>query len=134
MRGGAIPLLVWALVLAVLYALNVVWTGKALDAGMAGFAVAATIGTAVALVALRPREALRRGPPPPSEEPEAVPSASYGAVLLAVGVAAMLFGFSFAHFVVYFGAGLIIASLGIIAREEYAQRRALRRWRREDHA
>jgi archaellum biogenesis protein FlaJ (TadC family) len=134
MRGGAIPLLVWALVLAVLYALNVVWTGKALDAAMAGFAVAATIGTAVALVALRPREALRRGPPPPSEEPEAVPSASYGAVLLAVGVAAMLFGFSFAHFVVYFGAGLIIASLGIIAREEYAQRRALRRWRREDHA
>jgi hypothetical protein len=46
----------------------------------------------------------------------------------------MLFGFSFAHFVVYFGAGLIIASLGIIAREEYAQRRALRRWRRKDHA
>jgi hypothetical protein len=130
-RGGAIPLLVWALVLAVLYAINVVWTGKGLDAAMAGFAVAATIGTAVALVAQRPREALRRGAPPPSEEPEAIPTASYGAVLLALGVAATLFGFSFAHFVVYFGAGLIIVALGVIAREEYLRRRALRRWREE---
>jgi hypothetical protein len=130
-RGGAIPLLAWALLLTVLFALNVIWTGKGLDAAMAGFAVAATIATAFALIAQRPREALRRGPPPPSAEPAAIPTASYGSVLLAVGVAATLFGFSFAHFVVYFGAGLILVSLGIIAREEYLQRRALRRWREE---
>lgn len=131
MRGGAIPLLAWALLLTVLFALNVIWTGKGLDAAMAGFAVAATIATAFALIAQRPREALRRGPPPPSAEPEAIPTASYGSVLLAVGVAATVFGFSFGHFVVYFGAGLILVSLGIIAREEYLQRRALRRWREE---
>jgi archaellum biogenesis protein FlaJ (TadC family) len=133
-RGGAIPLLVWALLLSVLFAINVIWTGKALDAAMAGFAVAATIGTVLALVTERPREALRRGPPQPSAEPRAIPTASYGAVLLAVGVAATLFGFAFGHFFVYFGAGLVIVSLGIIAREEYAQRRALRRWREEDRS
>jgi hypothetical protein len=48
-RGGAIPLLVWALLLSVLFAINVIWTGKALDAAVAGFAVAATIGTVLAL-------------------------------------------------------------------------------------
>ncbi|HWE08487.1 MAG TPA: hypothetical protein VG325_03990 [Solirubrobacteraceae bacterium] len=131
MRGGAIPLLAWALLLSVLYAINVVWTGKGLDAAMAGFAVAATIVTALALAVRRPREALRSGPPPPSEEPKAIPTASYGSVLLAVGVAATVFGLSFAHFVVYFGGGLILVSLGLIAREGYLQRRALRRWREE---
>ncbi|HEY2439507.1 MAG TPA: hypothetical protein VGI07_04700 [Solirubrobacteraceae bacterium] len=131
MRGGAIPLLIWALLLSVLFAINLIWTGKALDAAMAGFAVTATVGTALALVTGRPRDALRRGPPQPSAEPRAIPTASYGAVLLAVGVAATLFGFAFGHFFVYFGAGLVIVSLGIIAREECAQRRALRRWREE---
>ena len=90
MRGGAIPLLVWGLILALLYALNVVWTGKGLDAAMAGFALAATLGTAAAFIALRPREALKKGEPPPSPEPQAISSASYGAVLLAVGVGARL--------------------------------------------
>ncbi len=129
MRGGAIPLLAWAFILAVLYALNVVWTGKGLDAAMAGFAVAATVATAVGFIALRPREALRKGEPAPTEEPKAVVSASYGSVLLAVGVGSLVYGFAFGHFLVYFGSGLIVVSAGILAREKYAQRRALRRWR-----
>ncbi len=132
MRGGAIPLLVWALILAILYALNVIWTGNGVNAAMAGFAVAATVGTAFAFVALRPREALRKGEPSSSPEPDAIPTASFGAVLLAVGVAALVFGFDFGHFLVYFGAGLIIVAVGILGREEYAQRRVLRRWRGEE--
>ena len=128
MRGGAIPLLVWGVILAVLYALNVIWTGKGLDAAMAGFALAATFVTAIAFIALRPREALKKGEPPPSAEPRAISSASYGAVLLAVGVAALVYGFAFGHFLVYFGAGLIIVSLGVLAREKHAQRQALKRW------
>ena len=132
MRGGAIPLLVWGVILTVLYALNVVWTGKGLDAVMGGFAVAATVGCAFALIALRPGEALRRGEPPPSPEPRAVPTASYGAVLLAVGAGSLVYGFAFGHFFVYFGAGLIVVSLGILAREGYSERRALRRWRDEE--
>lgn len=132
MRGGAIPLLVWGFILVVLYALNVIWTGKGLDAAMAGVAVAATFGTALAFIALRPREALRKGEPSPSEEPRAIVSASYGSVLLAVGVGSLVYGFAFGHFLVYFGAGLIVVSVGIIAREKHAQRRALRRWRDQE--
>jgi hypothetical protein len=131
MRGGAIPLLAWALILAILYALNVIWTGNGVNAAMAGFAVAATVGTALGFIALRPRETLRKGAPPPSPEPRAIPTASFGAVLLAVGVAALVYGFDFGHFLVYFGAGVIVAAAGILAREVYAQRRALRRWREE---
>jgi pilus assembly protein TadC len=129
-RGGAIPLLAWALILAVLFALNVVWTGNGLNLAMAGFAVAATLGTAAVLIARRPTEALRKGEPPPSAEPRAIPTASFGAVLLAVGVAAFVFGFDFGHFLVYFGAGLIVVAAGVLAREAAAERRALRRWGR----
>jgi hypothetical protein len=132
-RGGAIPLLVWAGILTLLFALNAIWTGKAIDAAMGAFAVAATIGCAFALIAMQPREALRKGEPPPSPEPRAIRTASYGAVLFAIGAGAMTYGFAFGHFLVYFGAGLMVVSLGILAREEYAQRRALRRWREEEH-
>jgi hypothetical protein len=129
MRGGAIPLLVWALILTVLYALNVVWTGNGVNAAMEAFAVTAIVATALGFVALRGREALRRGEPPPSPEPRAVPTASFGAVLLAIGVATLAYGFAFGHFLVYFGAGTIVVALGVLAREAYAQRRVLKHWR-----
>lgn len=129
MRGGAIPLAVWGLVLAVLFALNVVWTGKGLNAAMAAFAVVATFGFAAAFLFLRPREAFRRGDPDATEEPAAIPSASIGSVLLAVGAAAIVYGFAFGHFLIYFGAGLMVVSIGILAREVTAQRRAVRAWR-----
>jgi protein-S-isoprenylcysteine O-methyltransferase Ste14 len=129
MRGGAIPLLVWALILAVLYALIVVWTGSGLNAAMAAFAVAVTAATAFVFIALR-RDALRRGEPPPSGEARSIPTASFGAVLLGVGVSATVYGFDFGHFLVYFGIGLIVAALGVLAREARTERRALRRWQR----
>jgi hypothetical protein len=128
-RGGAIPLLAWALILALLYALNVVWTGNGVNLAMAVFAVGATVATAVGFVALSGREALRRGEPPPSAQPRAIPTASFGAVLLAVGAATLVYGFAFGHFLVYFGAGVMIVAVGILAREAHAQRRVLRRRR-----
>ena len=55
-------------------------------------------------------------------------------MLLAVGVASLFYGFAFGHFLVYFGGGLIVVSLGVLAREQSAQRRALRRWRERERA
>ena len=128
MRGGAIPLLVWGTVLAVLLGLNWVWTGDLIQVASFAFAVASVVGWVLALVLLRPGEALRRGPPARSGEPQAVPSASYGSVLLAVGAASIVFGFAFGHFPVYFGAGVMVVAAGVVARERFAERQARRRW------
>jgi len=131
MRGGAIPLLVWGSLLLVLLALNWIWTGDAIQVASFAFAVSSVIGWVIALLTSRPREALRRGPPSASREPQAVPSASYGSVLLAVGAASTVFGFAFGHFFVFFGAGLMVVSAGVVARELYAERRARQMWRSE---
>ena len=130
MRGGAIPLLVWGSGLAVFLALNWVWTGDLIQVATFAYAVLTVIGWALTLLWLRPREALRRGPPRVSGEPETVPAASYGSVLLAVGLAAFVFGFAFGHFLVYFGLGLMLVAAGVMAREQHAERRARRTWRR----
>ncbi len=129
MRGGAIPLLVWGAVLAVLLGLNWIWTGDLIQVASFAFAVASVIGWVLGLVLLRPREALRRGPPARSGDPQAVPSASYGSVLLAFGVASVVFGFAFGHFPIYFGAGVMVVASGLVARELHAERRARRHWR-----
>lgn len=129
MRGGAIPVLVWGTILAVALALVSVWTGRGIVVGVAGFAVGATFATALAVILLRPREALRRGPPEPSPEPRAVASASVGSVLLAIGAAALVYGLAFGRFLIFFGAGLMVVATAILAREKLAQRRALRQWR-----
>ncbi len=134
MRGGAIPLLVWGAVLALLLGLNWIWTGDLIQVASFAFAVLTVAGWVLALVMLRPREALRRGPPAPSGEPEAVPAASYGSVLLAFGVACVVFGFAFGHFPVYFGAGVMVLAAGRLARELSAERRARDRWRRKEGA
>ncbi len=129
MRGGAIPLLVWGTVLAVLLGLNWIWTGDLIQVATFAFAVLSVVGWVLALVLLRPGEALRRGPPPGAGEPQAVPTASYGSVLLAVGAASIVFGFAFGHFPIYFGAGVMVVAAGLVARELYAERRARNQWR-----
>jgi len=136
-RGGAIPLMVWGTLVAILLALNWVWTGDAIQVASFGFTVVTVIGWVLVLSLRRPRrEAVRRGPPGPPDRPEAVTSASYGAVLLAIGAAAAVFGLAFGHFLVYFGIGLAVLAVGVIVRERRAQRAAERHAERaaERHA
>ncbi len=131
MRGGAIPVLVWGTVLVVLLALNWVWTGDLIQVASFGFAVATVVAWVTGLTLARPRDALRRGPPSRADEPQAVPSASYGSVLFAVGVASVVFGFAFGHFPIYFGGGLMALAAARIIQERSAERRARDRWRSE---
>ncbi len=127
MRGGSLPLLAWAALLTLLLAGNWVWTGDAIQVASFGLAVLAVIGFAL-LFALRSHDAVRRGPPPPRRRAEALPSFSVAPVGVALGLAAVLFGLAFGHFAIYLGCGLIAASLGRLALELRAARRAARRY------
>jgi Na+/H+-translocating membrane pyrophosphatase len=128
MRGGAIPLLAWGAVLAVLMAINWIWTGDAIQVGTFGFAVAVIWGCALTLIAAGRGRALEPGEPGAPDDPEAVPTASLGAVLIGVAVASIMFGLAFGRFLIYFGGGLLITSLGLVARELLAERHERRRW------
>jgi hypothetical protein len=121
-RGGAIAVVALAGLLALLGVLNLVWTGTAIQAGSFGFAVLAIGGLAGALT-LTAREAIRRGPPGPREEPETVPGASLAAMLAALGFGSFVFGFAFGRFPLYFGIGLMVAAAGRLVLELRAQRR-----------
>jgi hypothetical protein len=75
------------------------------------------------------REALRTGPPPPEDEPQVVPEASLAAVLVGLSIACIGFGLVWAGFLIYFGAGVLVLSLGRLVlelRSELAARDALK--------
>jgi hypothetical protein len=122
-RGGAIPLLAWGTLLAVLGAINWIWTGDAIQVGTFGFAILVVIGSAGTLVLLR-RDAIRRGPPEPEDTPQAVPDVSVGAVVAGLSIGSFAFGFVFGRFFVYFGLGMLVLALGRLAIEVRAQRRS----------
>jgi hypothetical protein len=128
MRGGSIPLLVWGSLLFGLMAICWIWTDDAIQVAVFGFAVLAVWGGAVLVAAESRRESLRRGPPAATGEPQAVPTASVGAVLVAVSVASIVFGFAFGRFLVYFGGGLLFAALSLVLVELRGERRAGRAW------
>jgi peptidoglycan/LPS O-acetylase OafA/YrhL len=132
MRGGSLPQLFWGTLLAIILVICWVWTGDALQVGEFGFGVTVTWGTAVILAMNGRGEALRRGAPEPSAAPEAIPASSLGAVLVAVAFASILFGFAFGRFLVFFGGGLMIAALGLVAHERLEERRAAARWAAQD--
>jgi uncharacterized iron-regulated membrane protein len=125
-RGGAIPLLAWGTILLVLYSGNWIWEGRPIQVATTVFAILVIYGGA-ALLWLARRDAIERGPPPAEPEIDPIPEASTGAVLAALGVASILFGLAWALFLVYFGAGLLLAALGRIALELRAERRARKR-------
>ena len=130
MRGGALPLLGWAALLAVLLATCAIWTGEAIEAGVLAFAVVAILVSAGAAVLGGGREALARGAPERQRErPEPVPNMSLGAALAAVGLGALLFGLVFGHFLVFFGAVLVALGAGRAAVELRGQRASLERFR-----
>jgi hypothetical protein len=130
MRGGAIPLLAWATLLVVLLAINWIWTGDAIQVGSFAFAALA-IYAGAGLLALTGRHALRRGPPPADSDPEAIPEASVAAVTIGLSIGCILFGIVWARFLVYFGAGVLVLSLGRIALELRAERDSRRGYSRE---
>ena len=120
MRGGAIPLLAWGTLLVVLMALNWIWTGDAIQVGT--FAMAAGVVYAgAALLVARDRQALRRGAPPASDEPELVPEASLAAVVAGLSIACIGFGLVWAGFLIYFGAGVLVLSIGRLVLELRAE-------------
>jgi len=125
MRGGALPLVFWAMLLSTAGALNAVWTGDDIQIAMFGAAVLLTLVTAAVLIARR-REALHTGEPTRPSKPEPVTHTSFGVVIAAVGFGAFMFGFTFGHFFIYFGIGLMVAGLGRLALELLHQRRAMR--------
>jgi hypothetical protein len=127
MRAGAIPLLAWAALLAVLMIVNWIWTGDALQVGTFAFAVLAVLSGAALVAVLSRGEALRPGPPEPSGEPELVVAASAGAVLAALGIASIVFGFVFGTFPIYFGAGVLVIAAGRLVAELRSERQTRER-------
>lgn len=121
MRGGAIPAAAWGTLLVALLTLNWIWTGDAIQVGTFAYAALAVYTVAALLWALG-RDAIRRGPPPPSREPEAVPEASLAAVMIGLSVACVLFGIVWAQFLVFFGTGMVLVSLGRLAVELRSER------------
>jgi hypothetical protein len=129
-RGGAIPLLAWATLLLVLYVGNWIWDGHGVNPIQAGVATLVIYLIGVALILAR-REAIRRGPPAPRPEPEAVPELSVAAVVAGLSVACVLFGLVWSTFLVYFGAAVLLLALGRIAVELYEQRVTVARTRHD---
>lgn len=125
MRGGAIPLLAWGTLLLILMVGNWVWTGDGLQVGLFALATGIIYASAALLVAWN-RQAVRRGSPPATFEPEAVPHASLAAVLLGLGIACTGFGLVWAGFLIYFGAGVVVLSVGRLLLELRAERRDVR--------
>lgn len=130
MRGGAIPLLAWGALLVVLMSLNWIWTGDAIQVATFALAVVAVYAGA-ALLAATGRDALRRGPPAREPGPEALPQASLAAVLVGLSIACILFGLVWSGFLIYFGAGVLVLSLGRVALELRTERESVRRLRGE---
>jgi hypothetical protein len=131
MRGGAIPVLVWAVLLSILTAINWIWTNDHIQLYEWLYAVLVILAIAVALVLLN-RAAIRRGPPEPPRRARALltlPDLSFGAPLAAVAVAAGVFGLVFGHFFIYFGFGLLAIALGRLGVELRSARRSTKRWR-----
>lgn len=129
MRGGAIPVLAWGTLLLVLFVGNWIWDNRLINPLVAGFAVLIIYGAALLLTLRGGRRALRGGAPEADGTPEPVPQASSGAVIAALALASIVFGFTFGSFLIYFGAGLLVIAVGRIAVERHAQRRTVERTR-----
>ena len=125
MRGGSIPLLAWALLLLVLFAGNWIYQGDPVQTAQSAAAVGVIALWGLAGIALSGREAVRRGPPRPEREARGVPDISFGAAGAGFALATLVFGLVWGHFLVYFGAGLLVLSLGRLALELRAERRTL---------
>ena len=123
MRGGAIPILAWGTILLVLAIGNWLWNGKAVGGAAASAAVAIIYLFGVLLWVSR-REAIRRGAPEARPQLDSVPQASLAAAGIGVSLGCILFGIAWAKFLVDFGIGLLVLSLGRLVIEMRAERRS----------
>jgi hypothetical protein len=123
MRGGAIPLLAWGTILLVLAVGNWIWDEKTVNGAAATGAVLIVYAFG-AFVWLAGRESIRRGPPERDGKPEAVPQDSLASVVVGLSIGCILFGLTWAKFLVYFGAGMLVLSLGRVVLERRAERAA----------
>jgi hypothetical protein len=126
MRGGSIPILAWGTILLVLCIGNWVWNDKPVNAAPATAAVVIVYAFGIALWLAR-RESIRRGPPDPPSEPEAVPQVSVAAAAVGLSVGCALFGLAWSSFLLYFGGAMLVASLARLAIELRAERVTRRR-------
>lgn len=126
MRGGALAPLIWALLLSALAIINAIWTtGNIMQGADFAAAVGSVVALAVLLMALSP-EARHRGEPGQEERLAAVPAASFASMLAGLAFGCFVFGFAFGRFPIFFGGGLLLASLGRLVVEIRAQRRVHR--------
>jgi hypothetical protein len=123
MRGGAIPILAWGTILLVLAIGNWIWNGKPVGSGAASAAVLIIYAFGV-VVWLARREAIRRGPPEPRPDLDSVPQASLAAAGIGVSLGCILFGIAWARFLVFFGIGVLVLSIGRLVLEIRAERRS----------
>ncbi len=121
MRGGAIAPACWAVLLAVLGAINWIWAGAAVQVASFGVAVLAIVVLAAGLAIAAP-DARRRGSPGVNPRPQALPAASLGAAIAGGGLAILVFGFAFGQFPILFGAGAFVVGCGRLGLERRAQR------------
>jgi uncharacterized iron-regulated membrane protein len=126
MRGGAIPLLAWGTLLLVLAIGNWVWDARPVNGAAASVATLIVYAFG-AMLWLTRRESIKRGPPERDGEPESFPQDSFAAVLIGLSLGCILFGLTWATFLVYFGIGVLVLSLGRIALELRAERATRRR-------
>jgi hypothetical protein len=133
-KAGAIPVVAWFVLNAILFAVHLLMTGHAqadgLGAWLAAFALGILLVWAVVMAA-ESRQVLRRGPPELDEGPEAVPAASLGPPMVAFAVVACGFGLVFGAFLVFIAAGVFAGAVFVLAREVRDERRARRAWSRE---
>jgi hypothetical protein len=128
MRGGALAVLIWSLLLLLLFLGNWIYAGDRTQIAVSAGSVGLMLTWGV-LVALSGREALRRGPPPTRTSAEGVSDISFGAAVAGFAVATIVFGLVWGHFLVYFGAGLFVAALIRLAIELRSERETLRAYR-----
>ncbi|MGN6872623.1 MAG: hypothetical protein ACTHMY_29895 [Solirubrobacteraceae bacterium] len=123
MRGGAIPVLAWGTILLVLAIGNWIWNGRPVGSGVASAAVLIIYAFGVILWLSR-REAIRRGPPEPRPVLDSVPQASLAAAGIGISLGCILFGIAWARFLVAFGIGVLVLSIGRLVLEMRAERRS----------
>ena len=126
MRGGSIVLLAWSLLLLVLFAGNWIYEGSPVQIAQSAAAFGLILLWGLAGLLIAGREALRRGPPPPRSEAKGVPEVSFGAAGAGFALATIVFGLVWGHFLVYFGAGLLVLSLGRLVVEVRSERATVR--------